>query len=52
MIKKRGLAQVRLEKAINFVQLKGVVIFVSAVVYNETQENSAALSHIQLYIPL
>jgi len=39
-------------QTINFVQLKGVVIFVSAVVYNEAQENSAALSHIQLCVTL
>jgi hypothetical protein len=52
MIKKRGLTSSSFGKAINFVQLKGVVIFVSAVIYNEAQENSAALSHIQLCIPL
>jgi len=40
------------EKAINLLQLKRVVIFVSAVIHNETPENSAALNHIQLCVPL
>ena len=52
MIRKKGTCKFFFGKAINFVQLKGVVIFVSAVIYNEAQENSAALSNIQLCIPL
>jgi len=45
-------SQKKLRANNKFRSTEKVVIFVSAVIYNETQENSAALSHIQLCIPL
>jgi hypothetical protein len=52
MNEKKGDFKVVFWESNKFCSTERVVIFVSAVIYNEAQENPAALSHIQLCVPL